>query len=178
MGCVGRNLGRERTVSSQFGTAGRASFVVALLAALMFTEKRLPSVLAGSSHDASVPQSVQQKRRLHPLFYDHYHIFIPTASYTYTPTSLSEEVEENDGYYTDDGAITEEMLFQKKDLYEQERDEINNKNNPNEISALENDQPLSSNAGTDDIAYRQWRTEGEIFACAVDTAFMVWLLFW
>lgn len=127
------------------------------------------AALARSSED-SYDAAAERRRGLHPLGFYHTHFQRPiqtqtpttmttsitsqvtTQSPTQSPTALSLF---DDEYYTDDGAINEEMMRGRKELYKQERDDDSddsdeNSNPPNRTQAFESVEDVpSSTSGAD-----------------------------
>ena len=181
--CRRRLLRRARIVSSLVGSVEVVVLLVLFIGAMLI-EQPTTAFPVGESGDATTSAASGRSRRLHALPYQHTHIYQqrPTDATTQTPTSTWPlRPSSEDDYYTDDGAINEEMVNQKKDLYQQERennDETINDNNPNELFAFANDQILSSSAAIDGIPFRQRSATNGFLACAMCTVVALWLLVW
>ena len=82
-----------------------------------------------------------ERRELHELPWAHSHGFRPVS--TQTPTQF------DDQYYTDDGAIDESMMDNKKEIFHEENHDGNDESNGfNAIAALDSQQGESSSSGS------------------------------
>jgi hypothetical protein len=95
-----------------------------------------------------------EERDLHYLPYQHVHWWQTTSTMSTTtqaPTRLSDE------YYTDDGAISDNMIRDRKDVYNQEHNivDIGETNELNDPSLLVSE-PTVSIISASDAGHRQW----------------------
>ncbi len=104
----------------------------------------------------------QGERKLHVTNYPHNHRW-PVV--TLVPSSLNSE------YYTDDLAINDNMIRDKKDLYDQENNQdTNGETQTSVIAALDGSQSLSSSAVSD---------KKHLLACAIYAGMIgSWLIWW
>lgn len=110
----------------------------------VLTALAVATATATATLDSKLPQgkirSKEGRRELHELPWAHSHGFRP--AFTQTPTQF------DDQYYTDDGAIDESMMDNKKELFHEEhRDGSNGSNGFNAVAALDSQQGGSSSAG-------------------------------
>ena len=143
---------------------------IAAIAVLAFfaTVTEGTTALSNPTKDFTVSETV--KRELHRIGIPHTHLNRPNFDdWTVPPTTWID-----DEYYTDDGAINDSMIRDRKDLYDEERNGNNDEDNdqPNVIAALDSQQDMSSSANS--IHHNQ--NANMLFACGIN-AFLAWSFF-
>jgi len=155
----------------------RLAHLFASLAAVsvVMTQAAMERTTAFAKPPGDAIISATERRGLHDLPFIHTHIYVPPPeinSQTQTPTLWSD-----DEYYTDDGAITVNMVREKKDLYQQERYEENANNedeNENKPSAFDSEQGVASSA-TDT---HRWRRIDLLITGGINTILVWSFVFW
>ena len=147
----------------------RSQFSSSLAAIALLTVAMVDRTTALSKPPKDAAASATGRRKLHNRPYAHTHVYRPIFGGTETPTSFDDE------YYTDDGAINDNMMRNKKDLYDEEHyDDNDGSDQPNIVAALDTQQDVSSSATTSDAK----QFANMLFVCGINAFLACSFFFW